>query len=124
MINLSQSQSDRSEWKNGFEPDRKGRLFWYTDDSKIHKGTGDGVYDHGTRRNLGFSLGQYTAIFQVEAYAIKACAVENLDRNFRNRNTYILLDSQAAIKALGHHKITSKLVWNCLELPSIPHTTG
>jgi hypothetical protein len=37
----------------------------------------------------------------------------NLDKNYRNRNSYILSDSQAAIKALGKHQITSKLVWNC-----------
>jgi hypothetical protein len=36
-----------------------------------------------------------------EVYAIKACAVENLDRNYKNRNLYILSDGQAAIKALG-----------------------
>jgi hypothetical protein len=28
-------------------------------------------------------------------------------------NIYILSDSQAAIKALGKHQITSKLVWDC-----------
>jgi hypothetical protein len=32
-----------------------------------------------------------------EVYAIKACAVEILDRNYKNRNIYILSDSQAAI---------------------------
>jgi hypothetical protein len=46
-------------------------------------------------------------------YAIKACTVENLDRNYKNRNIYILSDSQAAIKALDKHQITSKLVWDC-----------
>jgi ribonuclease HI len=46
-----------------------------------------------------------------QVYAIKACAVENLDRNYRN--IYILSDSQAAIKALGKYQITSKLVWDC-----------
>jgi hypothetical protein len=44
---------------------------------------------------------------------IKACAVENLDRNYRNRNIFILLDSQAAIKVLDKHQITSKLAWDC-----------
>jgi hypothetical protein len=39
--------------------------------------------------------------------------VENLDRNYKNRNIYILSDSQAAIKALGKHQNTSKLVWDC-----------
>jgi ribonuclease HI len=66
------------------------------------------VYCYGTGRKLGFSLGQYTTVFQAEVYAIKSCAVENLDRNI-----YILSDSQAAIKALYKHQITSKLVWDC-----------
>jgi hypothetical protein len=59
------------------------------------------------------SLGQYTTIFHPEVYAIKACTVENLDRNYKNGNIYILSDSQAAIKALGKYKIISKLVWDC-----------
>jgi hypothetical protein len=39
------------------------------------------VYCCGTGWKLSFSLGQYTTIFQAEVYAIKACAVENIDRN-------------------------------------------
>jgi ribonuclease HI len=65
----------------------------------------------GTRRKLSFSLGQYTTVFQAEVYAIKACAVENLDMDYKSRNIYILSDSQAPIKALD--KYTSKLVWDC-----------
>jgi ribonuclease HI len=60
-----------------------------------------------------FSLGRYTTAFQAEVYAITTCAVENIERNYKNRNIYILSDSQAAIKALGKHQITSKLVWDC-----------
>jgi ribonuclease HI len=71
------------------------------------------VYRYGTRLKLSFSFGQYTTVFQAEVYAIKTCAVENLDRNYKNRNIYILSDSQAAIKALGKYQITSKLVWDC-----------
>jgi ribonuclease HI len=57
-------------------------------------------------------LGQYTTVLQAEVYAIKSCAVENLDRNYKNWNIYILSDSQAAITALDKHQITSKLVWD------------
>jgi ribonuclease HI len=71
------------------------------------------VYCYGTGRKPSFSLGQYTAVFQAEVYAIKACTIENLDRNHKNRNICVLLDSQAAIKALDKHQITSKLVWVC-----------
>jgi hypothetical protein len=109
MIRLS----DRSEWKGVFQSNRKGGLIWYTDGSAKNNGTGAGVYCHGTRRKLNFSLGQYSTIFQTEVYAIKACAFENLDRNYKRRNIYILSDSQAAIKTLGNHQITSKLVWGC-----------
>jgi ribonuclease HI len=42
-----------------------------------------------------------------------ACADENIDRNYKNRNICILSDSKAAIKALDKHQITSKLVWDC-----------
>jgi hypothetical protein len=59
------------------------------------------------------SLGQETIVFQVEVYTIKACAAEYLDRNYKNRNIYILSDSQAVIKALGKYQINSKLVWDC-----------
>jgi hypothetical protein len=52
------------------------------------------------------SLGQNTTVFQAEAYTIKECAVENLDTNYKNRNIYILLHSQTAIKALGKYQIT------------------
>jgi hypothetical protein len=55
------------------------------------------VFCYDTRRKLSFSLGQYTTVFQAEVYAIKACIMENLDRNYRNKNNYILSDSQAAL---------------------------
>jgi hypothetical protein len=61
------------------------------------------------------SLEQYITVFQAEVYAIKACTVENLDRNYENRNIYILSDCQAAINALDKYPITSKLVWDCHE---------
>jgi ribonuclease HI len=39
--------------------------------------------------------------------------VENLDRNCKSRNFYILSNSQAVIKALSSYWIISKLVWDC-----------
>jgi hypothetical protein len=52
-------------------------------------------------------------VFQAEVYAIKACTDENIDRNYKNKNIYILSDRQAAIEALDKHQIASKLVWDC-----------
>jgi hypothetical protein len=108
---------DRSEWKKGFQPVRKGGLIWYTYGSKTKRGTGAEVYCHGTGRKLSFNLGQYTTVFQAEVYAMKSRAVENLDRSYSNINIYVLSDSQAAIKALGKYQITSKLVWDCHQSP-------
>jgi hypothetical protein len=77
------------------------------------------------KRKVTFSLGQHTTVFQAEVYAIKACMVENLDRNYRNRNRniYIFSERQAAIEALGNYKINSGLAWDChqslMQLPNI-----
>jgi hypothetical protein len=92
---------DRSEWKEGFQLYRKGRLIWYTDGFKIRKKALE--LEHWTIHKS----------MQAEVYAIKACAVENLDTECKIRNIYILSERQATIKALGQHQITSKLVWNC-----------
>jgi hypothetical protein len=45
-----------------------------------------------------------TTTFQAEVYAIKTCPVENLDRNYRNRNIYILSDSEVATKTLDNYQ--------------------
>jgi hypothetical protein len=34
-------------------------------------------------------------VFHAEVYAIKACAAENADQDYKNRNIYILSDGQA-----------------------------
>jgi hypothetical protein len=43
--------------------------------------------------------------------------MENLEKGYRGTNTYILADSQAAIKALDKIQIS-------LGLPSVPGETG
>jgi hypothetical protein len=73
------------------------------------------VYGYSIRWKLSFSLGQYTTVFQVEVYAIKECTVENLERNYTNRNIYILSESHTAIKALDNYKINPQLVWDCYQ---------
>jgi hypothetical protein len=105
--------SSRHEWQIGFNPDNKGGLVWYTDGSKTNDGTGAGVYKWGSRRGHSFSLGHHTTVFQAEIYAIKACIRENIEKDYKGRNIYILSDSQAAIKALNNFQINFKLVWDC-----------
>jgi ribonuclease HI len=101
--------------ESGVSTRQKGGLIWYTEGSKANKGTGAGVYCYGTRRKLNFDFGQYTTIFQAEVHAIKACAYENIDRKYKNRNICILSDSQAAIKELHKYQITSKLICDCYQ---------
>jgi hypothetical protein len=50
---------DRSEWKDRVQPNRKGRLIWYTDGSKTIRGVEVGVYGYGTRQKFSFSLLSY-----------------------------------------------------------------
>jgi hypothetical protein len=71
------------------------------------------VYKWGSRRGHSFSLGLHTMVFQAEIYAIKACIMENIEKGYKGRNIYILLDGQADIKALNNFQINSKLVWDC-----------
>jgi hypothetical protein len=47
---------DRGEWNKGFQPDKKGRLTWYTGGSKTEKGNGAGGKCHETRKKLTFPL--------------------------------------------------------------------
>jgi ribonuclease HI len=104
---------DKCECQNGFNPDNKEGLVWYTDGSKTNKGSGTGVYRWGSRRGHSFSLGLHTTVFQAEIYAIKACIMQNIEKGYTGRNIFILSDSQADIKALDSYQINSKLVWEC-----------
>jgi ribonuclease HI len=52
-------------------------------------------------------------VFQAEMYAIKACVMDNIEKGYTGRSIYILSNSQAAVKALDHFQINSKLVWDC-----------
>jgi hypothetical protein len=47
-----------------------------------------------------------SALGSIPQYAIKTNVVENLDRNYRNRNIYILSHSRATINALRNYRIT------------------
>jgi hypothetical protein len=83
------------------QPYRKeGLIWWCTGGSKTKtKGSGAGAYWYKTERILGLSLEQYKIIFQAEVYAIKACAVENLDRDYKSR----------VIQLARHNRV--QLIW-------------
>jgi len=71
-------------------------------------GCTDGAQKMGTVSFLGFRP-QYSR----QIYAIDAHKIENIEKGYKDRNIYILSDSQAAIKALNNFQINSRLVWDC-----------
>jgi peptide methionine sulfoxide reductase MsrB len=83
---------DKCEWQNRFDPDNKGGLVWYMDRSKTNKSTGAVVYRCGSRRGHSFSLGLHTTVFQAKIYkyAIKVCIMDNTEKGYIGRNTYVL----------------------------------
>jgi hypothetical protein len=62
------------------------------------------------RRKLSFSFGQYTSVFKTDVYATQTYAVENIGRDYKNRNIYISSDSQAPIKPPNNYHINSEVV--------------
>ncbi|KAJ8914435.1 hypothetical protein NQ315_017531 [Exocentrus adspersus] len=75
-------------------------------------------------------------VFQAEIHAIELCGRELEKRGSNRRSIKIFSDSQAALKAVGSYRCTSKAVWNCqqtlsrvgrtnrLTLVSIPSHVG
>lgn len=52
-------------------------------------------------------------VFQAEVYAINACSDENIDRDYKNKNIYILLDNQIVTKAA---ETAIHPLWNWLNI--------
>jgi hypothetical protein len=88
-------------------PDKKAGLVWYTDRSNI---TGTWVYKWRSKRGHTFILGLHTMVFQSEIYDIMACIIDIMEMDYKDTNTYIISDSQAAIKALNF-QMNSQSVW-------------
>ena len=72
----------REDWTkaNGAPPAVKG-LVWFTDGSRMKRGTRAGVYGQSVGRRLRFSLGRYVTVFQAKVYAILACVYETQSHN-------------------------------------------
>jgi hypothetical protein len=66
--------------------------------------------------NLSLILGQYTRVFQAKVYAIKACAVENLDRNYRT-GTHTFYQT---VKRQLKHLENTRSPQNCSETATNP----
>ena len=103
---------DKSEWQNLFSPKKKGSLVWYMEGSKTNEGTGAGCIDGAQKMGTVPFLGS-TSQYSRQIYVINAHIIENTEKGYKDRNIYILSDSQAAIKALNNFHINSKLEWDC-----------
>ncbi|KAJ8909669.1 hypothetical protein NQ315_008899 [Exocentrus adspersus] len=81
--------------------------------SKTEQGTGAGKIPWYEENRTQFTTWQ---IYITEVYALLQCARENNLRAYiRNKRINILTDSQAALKGLRNHKVTSRLLWECWE---------
>jgi hypothetical protein len=78
----------------------------------MREGPGAAVYGQSEQRSLIFSAGGCATIFQVEIYAILACAHEIQFQNRSDKYVNIFSDAQAALKALKAVR-TSPLVQQC-----------
>ena len=104
---------ERSEWLSGNLENQA--IVFYTDGSRKEGKVGIGVTGPGIR--LSKALGSTPFIFQAEIHAIELCVDKCLKRgDLRGKHIHIASDSQAALKALKSSTMTSKLVYDCLNL--------
>jgi len=116
------------EWTKepGTPPALKG-LVWYTDGSRLWRGTGARVYGQSLGRRLSICLGKYATVFQAEIHAILACAYEIRMGVRPEKYVSICCDSQVALIALQVGKTTSPLGQQCqkaLNVISTQHFVG
>jgi hypothetical protein len=61
-------------------------------------------------RGHSFSLGFHSMVFQAKIYAIKACVMDSIEKDYTGRDIYILSVHQVAIKTVNSFHISSKSV--------------
>jgi ribonuclease HI len=117
---------NKHEWHNGFNPDNKAGPVWYIDGSKTYEETGVVVYKWGSKKGHSFSLGLHTTAFQAEIYVTKVCIMDYMEKCYKDRNIYILSDSQEAIKALNnfHQSLVKLAQHNRTQLIWVPGHMG
>ena len=89
----------------------------YTDGSKLDGRVGASFYaeyPNNSPKQAFFHLGIYSTVFQAEVLAISEMAKNLLWEKMHNQSIVVLVDSQAAIKALIKCTVTSITVLNCI----------
>ena len=109
---------NRASFEEGKPPSRHLTLNIYTDGSRVHDLTGCGVViyeDEKVREELSHHLGQQFSVFQGEIFAVKKAADWLSDRQLKHNEIDIFVDSQAALKALVSHEVSSTLVGSTID---------
>jgi hypothetical protein len=63
--------------------------YMYCKPFTVNAGTCAGVYRWNLRRGHSFILGFHTTVFQAEVYAIKACIMENIEKDYRLEHLFL-----------------------------------
>ena len=89
----------------------------YSDSSKLDGRIGAGFYaeypNHSPKQAF-FYLGIYSTVFQEEVQAISEVAKNLLLEKMHNQSRVVLIENQAALKALIKWTVTSITVLNCI----------
>ena len=109
-------RKDAAQYENALEPSIIRR---YTDGSKINGKAGASFYieyasGSQTDENC-FHLGKYSAVFQVEVFAIAEVAKKLITKKILNEKIIILVDSEAAILAIQNNIVKSNTVLTCIK---------
>ena len=72
-------------------------------------------YPNNSPEQVFFYLGIYSAVFQAEVLAISEVVKSLLLEKMHNQSIVVLVDSQAAIKALIKFTVTSITAFNCIK---------
>lgn len=102
----------RDEWSSDSIA-RNEDINIYTDDSKMERGTGVGIYSDTLGMNESIKMRDSCSVFQAEVGGILTATKVIKESVVMDNKLAIYSDSQAAIRSLGNNTIKSKIVAEC-----------
>ncbi len=102
-----------NSFDKGSPPENHRNFKIYTDGSHVESSTGSGFVifeDNQEIETSSFHLGKQYSVFQGEVFAIFKAGRSLLDHHLKYKIIDIYVDSQAALKALASHIVSSELV--------------
>lgn len=110
--NFETSIGNRDEWMKHCNVNDDS-IVWFTDGSKRDGKTASGIYRMSDGYAKCLRISDYCTVMQAEVMAIEMCVDECIKQRMANESIKVLIDSQAAIKAIDKEEITSKTVLRC-----------